>query len=325
VRATGFVVALSAGVLAGGLVVAPAAVAAPPTHTENTVDELSCVFETQEGDLVFFVASAGSMDGSAGSLMFVENPAGDVLLEGQGGSAVFGATFSAVVTLVDLSTGEPVGDATVQAILAFVGEPQVEEVRDRNGNSWTTGSVTSIDYAIEVTSVSVPGYTVLPQANDCDGSQVTFDLRTTNPSAQVDSFAIFGSDICPLDDLPDGAVLLSRELRAPLFEVVIDDGVDPLKASGIVELRGWSGSTTVPLLSLISGEPVADLTIGVTLNRIGDRVHESVREGGVTERVSVVSYLATITVDTSDGRSGTADCFAQDITVKTINRPDGGQ
>jgi hypothetical protein len=124
--------------------------------------------------------------------------------------------------------------------------------------------------------------------------------------------------------LPDGAVRLTGQPRAPLFEVVIDDGVDPLKASGIVELHGWSGSTTAPLLSLIRAEQVADLTIGVTLNRIGDRVHESVREGGVTERVSVVSYLATITVDTSDGRSGTAECFAEEITVKII-RPDGGQ
>jgi hypothetical protein len=90
VRVPRFVVALSAGVLAGGLVVAPAAVAAPPTRIEHTVDELSCVFETQEGDLVFFAASASS-DGS-GSGMFVETLANDVLLDGQG-SAVFGATF----------------------------------------------------------------------------------------------------------------------------------------------------------------------------------------------------------------------------------------
>jgi hypothetical protein len=210
--------------------------------------------------------------------------------------------------------------------LAFVGEPQVEEVRERNGNSWTTGSVTSNDYAIEVSSVSVPGYSVLPQADDCDGSQLAFDLRTTNPSAQVLSSATFGSDICRLEGLADGAVLLAeQDVRAPRFEVVIDDGVDPLEASGIVELHGWSGSTTAPLVSRMRGEQVADLTIGVTLNRIGDRIHESVRDGDVTERVSVVSYLAAITVDTSDERSGTADCFAEEITGKTIIRPDGSQ
>jgi hypothetical protein len=295
-------------------------VAAAPTHTVTTSNELSCVFETQEGDLVFLVAGAGA-EGS-GSGMFVESPEGALLLMGEGGSAVFGPTFTAAVTLVDPSTGEPVGDATIQATLTL-GEPQVEVIRQRNGNSWTRGTVTTTDYAVEVTSVTVPGYTVLPEADDCTASRIAFDLRTTNPSAQIFHDTRFESAICPLDGLPHGAVLLSGELRAPRFEVVIDDGVDPLKASGELTLRGFSGTTTVPLLSLIRGEPVADLTIRVTLNRIGKRIHEAVREGRVTERVSSVPYLATITVDTSDGRSGTTECFAQEVSRKTIIRPGG--
>lgn len=314
------VIALSAGVLATGLVIAPSAVAAPPTHTVHTADELSCVFDTQEGDSVFFFAGAGA-DGS-GSGMFVEGPDEVVLLRGDGGSAVFGATFSAVVALLDPSTGEPVGDATVQATLTL-GDPQVEVVRERNGNSWTRGTITSTEYAVDVTSVTVPGYTVLPEADDCNGNRIAFDLRTTNPSAQIFHDTRFGSAICPLDGLPDGAVLLSGELRTPRFEVVIDDGVDPLKAAGELTLHGFSGTTTVPLLSRITGEPVADLTIRVTLNRIGKRVHESVREGRVTVLISSVSYLASITVDTTDGRSGTAECFAEEVTAKTIIRPSG--
>jgi hypothetical protein len=67
---------------------------------------------------------------------------------------------------------------------------------------------------------------------------------------------------------------------------------------------------------------VADLTIRVTLNRIGKRVHESVREGRVTVLISSVSYLASITVDTTDGRSGTTG-FAEEVTAKTIIRPSG--
>jgi hypothetical protein len=119
----------------------------------------------------------------------------------------------------------------------------------------------------------------------------------------------------------------ARRLRAeigPATPTTWDDGVDRLEASGIVELHGWSGSMTAPLVSRIRGEQVADLTIGVTLNRIGERIHESVREGGVTERVSVVSYEAVITVAISDGRSGTADCFTREITEKIIIRPHGG-
>lgn len=304
-----------------GLVATPAAVAAPPTRTELTVDDLSCVFNTQEGDSVFFFASGS--DGSAGSGMFVESN-GEVILDGQGGSAVFGPIFSATVTLVDPATGQPVGDATVEATLTPVGEPQVEQVRDRNGNSWTTGTVTTIDYAVHVTSVTVPGYTVLPEADDCDASQIAFDVRTTNPSAQILHIADFGSDICPLEGLANGEVRLSgNEVRAPVFEVVIDDGVNPLKARGELTLHGWSASATVPLLSLVTEEPVADLTIDVTFNRIGQRTRESVREGDVTVRLSLTSYLASITVTTSDGRSGTAECPAIAIMEKIINRPGG--
>jgi hypothetical protein len=204
-----------------------------------------------------------------------------------------------------------------------LGDPQVEVVRERNGNSWTRGTITSTEYAVDVTSVTVPGYTVLPEADDCNGNRIAFDLRTTNPSAQIFHDTRFGSAICPLDGLPDGAVLLSGELRTPRFEVVIDDGVDPLKAAGELTLHGFSGTTTVPLLSRITGEPVADLTIRVTLNRIGKRVHESVREGRVTVLISSVSYLASITVDTTDGRSGTTECFAEEVTAKTIIRPSG--
>jgi hypothetical protein len=312
--------ALSTGVLAAGLVIAPSAVAAAPTHTVNTADELSCVFDTQEGDSVFLLAAA-DMDGS-GSGMFVESPDGSLLLTGEGGSAVFGPTFSAVVTLVDFSTGEPVGDATVQATLTL-GDPQVEVIRERTGNSWTRGTITSTEYAVDVISVTVPGYTVLPEADDCNGNRIAFDLRTTNPRARILHDTVFGSAICPLDGLPDGAVLLSGELRAPLFEVVIDDGVDPQKAAGELTLHGFSGTTTVPLRSRITGEPVADLTIRVTLNRVSKRVHESVREGRVTQRVSSVAYLATITVDTTDGRSGTTECFAEEVREKTIIRPGG--
>jgi hypothetical protein len=101
-----------------------------------------------------------------------------------------------VVTLVDFSTGEQVGDATVQATLTL-GDPQVEVVRERNGNSWTRGTVTSTEYAVDVTSVTVPGYTVLPEADDCNGNRIAFDLRTTNPSAQIFYDTRFGSAICP--------------------------------------------------------------------------------------------------------------------------------
>jgi hypothetical protein len=106
------------------------------------------------------------------------------------------------------------------------------------------------------------------------------------------------------------------------FEVVIDDGVNPQNASGDLLLRGGSvAEATVPLIDLRTEEEVAELTISVQLDRIGRRSRESESFDGITEWLVVVPYRATITVSTSDGRSGVAHCYAEHLTTKTIIRP----
>jgi hypothetical protein len=310
--------AVLTAVLLGGIA-APAADAAAPERIQNTVDELSCVFETQQGAVVFFFASADRS--GSGSGMFVEGSNGDLLLNGVGGTASFGPAFAAAVGLIAFPSGDPAGTAVVEAILTPAGEPQVEQVRERNGNSWTRGTVSTADYVIDPTSVTVPGYTVVPQADDCTGSRIVFDVFTTNPQAGVYSDTTLGSAICDLAGLADGQVRLSGTARLPFFEVVIDDGTDPQKASGELNLHGQQGVTTAPLIALTTGEPVADLTIRVSLQRIGTRQHEQVHDDGILQRVSFVPYTATITVTTSDGRSGTTQCYAEAVTEKIIIGP----
>lgn len=116
---------LASGLILAGVAVAPTASAAPSEHIVNTVRDVSCVFKTAQADLVFFGATASSTGGEAGSFMFVETLDFETVLTSVVGTAEFGAegTFSAEVDLVSAETGEPVGTATVDALLTAAGAP----------------------------------------------------------------------------------------------------------------------------------------------------------------------------------------------------------
>jgi hypothetical protein len=305
----------------GGLLAAPPAAAAPPVVTQNSVDELSCVFDTAQGDAVYFFASASAQDASSGSGAFVETPAGEIVLRGEGGTATFGDAFAGDVALTD-EAAAAAGMLSVRLGLGPAGEPVVEHVDERDGNVRTTGTITQTEYAITVTSVDLPGYTVLPATGDCSGARHEFDLRTTNPRVQVIRSTTFGSQICALSGIADAEVRLSGTSRSqPFVEVVIDDGVSPQKASGELSLRGGSGTVTVPLVDLTTGEPVADLAIAVDLRRSGPGTREVASGPGIQERTRFTPFVATVEVVSSDGRSGTATCAAfEAVTVTRIDR-----
>lgn len=319
--------ALASGVLMAGLGAAPEASAARSEHIVNTIHDVSCVFETAETDLVYFGASASSSTGEAGSFMYVETSDYEMVLEGFGGTAEFGEDgfFSAEVDLISLETGESVGTARVEAVRAVAGEPVVSEVRDRPGNAWAErGTVTTTDYEVEVTSVAVPGYAVQIGADDCTSQDLAFDVRTSNPEGAVYRDTGFESDVCQVEGLEFGEVMLSGDVREPVVEVVIDDGIAPQGATGAVPMRGGSGETTTELIDLMTEEVVADLTISVRLTRVDTRQIETESFDGVTARMARTSYLATIAVSTSDGRSGTAECPAVEFTETIIIRPGSG-
>lgn len=301
--------------------------AARSEHIVNTISDVSCVFDTAETDLVFFGAAASSSSGESGSFMFVETWDYGLVLHGDGGTAHFGedGSFSAEVLLLSAETEEPVGRATVEAVRTVVGEPLVEHVRSRSGNSWAEkGTVTTTDYAIAVTSVTVPGYEVLIGENDCTSQDLAFDVRTTNPAGTVFRDTGFDSDICTLEGLEFGEVALSGSASEPVFEVVIDDGITPQKASGTIRLRGGHGEATADLIDLTTEQPIADLSISVDLARTSTRQIETESFDGVTSRMARTHYSATIEVSTSDGRSGTAVCPSVEYSETIIIRPGAG-
>jgi len=317
------------GLLGSGLVAVPTASAESPTRILNTITSVSCVFETAEGDLVFFGASSTSSDGTSGSFMFVETLDYALVSQGFDGAAVFGGngSLAAEVMLYDADTEEPLGLGSVEAIRTPLTDPVTEDLQERNGNSWTSGTVTTAKYGVDVGPVTVPGYTVLANDDDCTSEVITYDVMTTNPAAAISADSAFQSAMCNLEGIPNGRVALSGVRPNVRYDVRIDDGVNAEKAEGFLKLPGLTAGATSPLIDPATEQQIGELTINVELHRIGRRSQESGTFDGITERSVVVPYFATITVNTSDGRSGVAHCYAEDRTNKSIIRPaanDGG-
>ncbi len=304
--------AIAVTVAAAGLAPAPAT-AAPPTHTLNTVHELSCAFYTTTGESAFFQASGGSASGESGSSFFVEDQDYDTVLAGSEGTAVFGPRFSAEITAVVPSTGEQVGTATLTADVVE-GEPVVEQVDQRDGNIRTTGTITTSEFTFSNVLASAPGFSLITDELSCSGSKIVFDVRSTNPPVHVVRSKDFGSEICTVAGIPDAEVLLSGGDRwTPYAEVVIDDGVNPLKAQGDVVMRGNQGSLDAPLEEIFTGETVARLSLHVELRRAGDPTTTVERDGRSRTIRTVRPYRAHITVETTDGRRGEVVCAAEEV------------
>ncbi|WP_114558842.1 hypothetical protein [Desertihabitans aurantiacus] len=300
------------------LTVAPPATGRPPTRVVNTVDELSCAFATTTGEGLFIQAGAGSASGESGSGFFLEDADGVVVLAGEGGTARFGPEFTAEIEAVRPGEEQPVGTVTLTARLT-AGTPVVEQVDERDGNIRTTGTVTTTEYAFSDVAVDVPGYEVVVDELSCDGSRIDFDLLSTNPSAHVVRSRDFGSDICTFAGTADTQVRLSGEDRsAPYAEVVVDDGVNPLKAQGEIGMRGLQGTLVAPLTEIFTGETVATLTLRLRLVPAGPPTTTVERDGRALFTRTETPYLAELSLTTTDGRRGEVSCPASEVLEGSI-------
>lgn len=301
--------AVAWSLVAAGAAVAPAAAARPIERIQNTIDDVSCVFATLEGPTLFVFGSAGSNGSGAGA--FLEDGP-DLVLDGQGGSITFDGRLQATVDMLTVPDGTGAGTLSLTADLEL-GAPSTEQVEERSGNSWTRGTLTVREYAFVDVGAELPGYTVLPGEASCSGQQLQFDVRTTNPAATVYRSAAFGSDVCPVDGLSDAAIRLSGQLHEPYVEIVVDDGIEPQKAAGTLERRGGAWVATLPLYSLVTGEPSTLLSVSMDLRHDGRMSHGLVSEDGFTERFWHETYLAHIAVADPQGGTGEAHCEATNV------------
>ncbi|HEX5018970.1 MAG TPA: hypothetical protein VFX15_15435 [Actinomycetes bacterium] len=307
---------LITGLLALGLTTVPAHAGAVE-KIDGTSYDVSCVFETREGPLVFFFASQG-VSGKSGSGMFVETADGEMVLTwDKRGTASFDPTFSASVDLVHPQSGAPAGTATVAATLT-PGESQTFEVRDRPGNTWQEkGTRTDTEYAVSDVEAQVPGLTVIVRKNDCSATSTEFHVKTTNPSAELLRDTDFGTDICDVEGFGNAQIRISRDT----FEMVIEKGDDIQLADGELRWQGPKAHGIVPLRDLFTDKIIARLDVTVSLERAGRLERRSESGKGWSERVHVVPYVAHVDLESTDGRSGTASCLATSVRTRIFFSP----
>lgn len=297
---------------------APPAAAGPQATTQNTVDDFSCVFATEEGATVFFFGS--SSDAGSGSAAFVEGE--DIYLEGWEGTAVFGTnTLSASVGLSTVPEGEPVGTVSVSATTTL-GAPTVEQVNDRSGNTWTRGTITRADYTFSDVVITIDGFTPILTGTTCAGERTVFDVRSNDPASRVYRDSTLTSDPCTIRGMEDAELLLSGHLREPFLEIVLGaQGNDPRKAQGVLERDGTSWSASLALIALATEQQVGTLDVTAEIRLDGIPYRERFTEGGFAEMAWIVPYTVTYEIVTDDGAMLSAECEAYEVRSHTNISP----
>ena len=289
---------------------APPAAAGPLVRIQNTVDDFSCVFDTEEGATVFFFGS--SSDAGSGSAAFVEGE--DLYLEGWEGTAAFGAnTLTASVGLATVPEGEPVGTVTISATTTL-GEPTMEQVNARSGNTWERGTITTADYTYSDVAITIDGFTPILDDTTCTGQRTVFDVRSTDPASRVYRDSTLTSGPCPILGREDAELLLSGQPREPFLEIVFGaQGSDPSKAQGVLERDGASWSASLALIALATEEQVGTLDVTAEISLDGAPYRQRFSEGGFTEMAWIVPYAVAYEILTDDGTTLTAECEAYQV------------
>lgn len=309
-RSLALTIALGGTVAALG---APAAGAAP-TRIDAEYWGVSCVHALGGGETLFLFGS-GTTDGAEGGVgAFVENADGAMVAEGFTTDFTFADSFA---TSLDLA-------GTTFAISADVdrGATETAAMNERDGNGWTKGTTSQTSLEVTATEASYGGQPVDLSAGGCSGDITGFDVRTTNPAAQIHHDEDFDSAICDVDGLPDAQVRVTGALPDVVVEVVADHGGEDVEqAEGEITLRGGRGTLSTDLVDVYTGETRTTATIGVELERSGSATREIESGEGIVERRTVTPYDETISVVLADGRAGTASCSGVAVSTQVRIAP----
>lgn len=108
--------------------------------------------------------------------------------EREASGATDATSFSLVIPLEDVESGEPAGEATFEATLAADGDPIPVEERHRFGNAWERVSGTTQPLTVTDATLVVDGITFEP--TDCAGDRADLVIFATNPNAWVNSGSV---------------------------------------------------------------------------------------------------------------------------------------
>jgi hypothetical protein len=297
--------------VAGGLLAAAPADAAPPTRIRDVVTSIAC--KAVDGStIVRFAVATSDLEGSEAVAQVAD--AGTVLSEGYGTSDWTASTFRAAVTLKARDGGGghlgPVGDAYLSGSYAVTGTPEREVNRFKDGNIRVTEDHTTTALTVSDVTLTIDGGAVGDV--ECAGDRITGSLFFTNPSSYVLRGGFLVTDDCHFTNMRDFSLFGTADAAYASFWY--DDTVDSSAATPELDLT--AGPWTGELLYNDGTGPAGTVTGSVSAVRNGkpfSRVMESTEV--VRERWKLTPYLFRISAEGRTGADASATCQVYDVSL----------
>lgn len=323
---------LAAAALAAAVLAGPVS-AAPAQRVTDTQSGIVCEALTSEAGTVFAAAVTSDLYGPMGYLAFWMAPASP---ETEPEPTWFaessvvtsdGLSVTAGYTLVEAAPpNDPVGQATLQATLSPIGDPEPYSFRDQSGNHQFRVDGVVQEYSVSGT-LELPGEITF-DLSSCSGFVDSYTIFSNAPAATVSRFESFQLN-CFWELGPDEFAWLFAISEE--FGTFVDMGIGDLSGqtdavvlteeefAASVDLYDWSGLEPVG--------PVGAASASATLSGPVERINDRFSFDGYTSHLTGWRYAVegSVTFETPDGpvvlTMDDVSCMAGDLRQADVQRP----
>jgi len=295
------VLAFIAGLMLATATFAGTAIAAPSSHFSDTQTQLFCDNLTNDAGTAQLFVAVSEQFGSGGGLAFWASPADPetdpptwisgssvVLLEGATLSATFDVfEFQEPVNPDDPPFGDPVGEATLEATLTPVGDPQPYSFEEKSGNHHFRITGTFQELAVDGT-LNLPE-DISFDLGSCLAGVDSFSAFSNSPASSVQQFSEV--QVFCMWETADGFVNLfaANGDFGSFADLFVSDASGEYFGFGDANLTDTAFSATWDLFPAEEGgelDPVGDASASADLTRTGERINDTIRFGNVKIHVT---------------------------------------
>ena len=290
--------------------------------------EITCDFLQNDDGTIFFNAAFSDANGPLASIEtygpgiepFTEPPTYTTGFDLTTSGSYAGGAFVMDIPVVDGTTGEPAGSATIEATLVVSGPQETINDRFRDGNHSFRSSGWFVPYEIVDGTATLPdGSEFALENGPCFADEVQVRFFGSNPTSFVRRFS-FTNMNCPLGDVGHLFVDLDPELGSIFVDAFFFDPA--IGASAEVDSAGGVISTPLDFISGETGEPAGTGQLDMTVAATGERVSYTLRGGTASRRVHAEVYDVSGTLTAPGyGSFDLGACVVADQTFKEIERP----
>lgn len=320
IRRTAYVAALIAlGLTLFATIAQPAAAGKPFTIFDHRIG-FGCEdpWLSNEGGIAIAAAALGSESGPEAIVLYWAPPETPETAEATLRSTtdvpqvtVTGYHIEAVVPMEDQNF-TPVGNAIISADLVAVGEPELGAGKSRQGNRTIRDNSVNQPLVVESGTLTLPNGVVF-DLTGCPGSDLTIDIRISNPS----QFVITHSGILVLCDIATedyvvnlGASAEEGNVGGELFYSDATQTIGGFSEDLVLTSEELSG--TFDLINFETEEPAGTAVLDATLTQ-GD--HVTLKSSNGTQQSKMVGNLlnvdGTVTIPTDPATVvDLSSCFA---------------